>query len=481
MSELDVKYSKLLKCIDQIIPCMLTVLLTGIYAFGIWDKLNLTTINVLCLPLFFCELAPGFVESKNRKKVLLFLGATFICTVVWGLNIWTGHQTIETLRLSGLSGWSLVWTIFLLIAVFSALSILIRLFRWSQEQWESVQKLRQERRLQSEDFWAKYNSAKHTQRLNIQQMQQMHQKQLQENKQKVQDAEQEIKQQTRKGQLEYKAKKDKDGREHRLTNPNDSSMQFGFIFRGFLLLIIVGGFFLFPYVNSSQSICSNWINAVQEFTIFLGNDGENRQQALFYYILFYIAVVVIITILGYLVIHIVKYNPQQKANRSFNFLEVYQFPIAILVVFGSFLFVLTDGKLDLNGISEGWQILLLIILLVLVLFTAVEIVRIVVAQCADANSLLRKLIFFIFIAILKFLFELLIGVITNFRIQIVISSLFTLVFPEFEEREISFNKRLSNKLNQLFNDAISESEADNSMSSASKILHRQQIWRRHNK
>lgn len=475
MSETQVKYSKNLKDLCQIIPCVLTVILTGIYVLEVWDKLNLTTINVLSLPLFFSELSLGFIENKNIKKALFFLSAIFIGTVVGGLNLWTNYQTIGILRLSELSGWSLVWVILLLIAVLSVFIILIRLFRWSQEQWQTVQKLCRECRLQIKEFWTKYIHAKHEQWLKIQQMKQEQQQQLREIKQKVKNEKQEIKSQSRKEKLEFKINKDKDRREGKNNSP--TKIELGI--RWGILFIILVGFFVFPCIDNLKNGFSGWIDAVKEFAKALRNDEAklNGQQALIYYILLYIIVVSIIVIIGYLVVHMIN-KPQKKKDKGFNFFEEYQIPIAILVVFGSFLYVLTNGKLNLDGINEGWQILLLIILLILVLFAAIEIVRIVVVQCAESHSLLKKIMFLIFVTILKFASELLLGIITNLRIQTVISSLFALIFPESEEGENSFNKRLNIKLNQLFNKEISKVKINNSISSDSKIFHRKRIWRR---
>lgn len=475
MSESDMKYSKILKVLCQIIPCTLTAILTGIYALEIWNELNLVAINVLCLPLFFSELALGFVESKNIKKALFFLGAIFIGTVIGGLNLWTNYQTIGNLRLNELSGWSLVWIILLLIAVVSILIILIRLLHWSQEQWLTVKKECQECRLQIKEFWIKYIHAIHKQRLKIQQIKQEHKQQLQENKQNGKNEKQEIKHQNKKEKLEFKINRDKDRREGK----NDSLTKIELGLRGGVLFLIVSGFFIFPCINNLPRGFRYWIANVKNF-LNTFRDKEifyNAQQALFYYILLYIIAVSTIVIIGYLIIHMI-HKPHKKKNNSFNFIEEYQLPIALLVVFGSFLYVITEGENKLEEINKIWQNLLFIILPILVLFVAIEIVRIFVVQCGEPHSLLKKIIFLIFVTIWKFLSELLLGIITNFRIQMVISSLFALIFPESEEGENSFNERLNTKLNQFFNKEISKVKINDSISSSFKKNHSKRIWRR---
>ena len=120
-------------------------------------------------------------------------------------------------------------------------------------------------------------------------------------------------------------------------------------------------------------------------------------------------------------------------------------------------------------------------MLILVLFVAVDIVRIVVVQCAEEDSILKKLIYSIFIAVLKFLSELLLGIITNFRIQMIITSIYALIFPEYDESESSFNSLLSRKLESLFDKEIKKINDESPAIFVFKEFHRQKIWRRHNK
>lgn len=487
MSESDMKYSKFLKYLNRIAPCLLTTILTSIYAFGIWNGLNLTVVNEVTLFLFFLQLSQGFVKCENKKKELLFLSAVFISTAVGGLNLWTDYQILEAFHLSGLSMWSLAWVILFLIAIISALIILRRLLQWSQEQWEEVKKMRQEHRKNKKKLLLEYLAEKYLNQLNIKLLQQIHEQQIQEIKQQRQTIKreskydsQEIKQQRRIEQWEFNLQRNRSKREDKLTGKNSYSIKFKLAGRWILFGVFLIGFVLFPCADSVKNGFSDWINAVKTFAESLrGGHFKSGQQALFYYILFYIVAAAVIFVIGYLIVHIINHDSQQKSNKGFAFFEAYQFPIAILIVFGSFFYVLTDGKLDLSGINQWWQVLFLIILLILVLFTAIEIVQIVVAQCAEANSLLKKIISLIFVVILKFVSELILGIITNFHIQMVISSLFALIFPESEESENSFNVRLNNKINHLFNKAILEVEDENSKAHTLKAFHRQHIWRRH--
>lgn len=195
--------------------------------------------------------------------------------------------------------------------------------------------------------------------------------------------------------------------------------------------------------------------------------------------LFYIAAVSLISVLCYLVYHITTGTRSKKNENTNKLAEQYSAPVAILIVFGAFLFVLTNGDMDIKLANQEWLILFLIILVILVLLTAIEIVRLVIAQCLEPHSLLKQLIYLVFIAVLRFLSEILLGVIVNFRIQATISSLLTLLFPDSDDSASSFDHRLNAKIDRLFNDAVS-GQAD-VQHNASGLFHRKRIWRRYKK
>ena len=195
--------------------------------------------------------------------------------------------------------------------------------------------------------------------------------------------------------------------------------------------------------------------------------------------LFYIAAVSLICALCYLVYHITTGTRSKKKEDTNKLAEQYSAPVAILIVFWAFLFVLTKGDFDTEWVNQEWGILLLIILVILVLLTAIEIVRLVIAQCLEPHSLLKQLIYLVFIAVLRFLSKILLGVIVNFRIQATISSLLTLLFPDSNDSASSFDHRLNAKIDRLFNDAVS-GQAD-VQQNASGLFHRKRIWRRYKK
>ena len=144
------------KTIFQAVFCSLTVILTVLYALGI-QSISFTAVNVLCLSFYFTQLAPGLIDHTNRQKAQWLLASVFISASVTSLNLWVDYQTLGQFRLSDLSGWCLTWMLLLLVASVSTINILIRLFRWSQEKWEQVWKIRQEHRQKSKESRIMYS------------------------------------------------------------------------------------------------------------------------------------------------------------------------------------------------------------------------------------------------------------------------------------------------------------------------------------
>lgn len=477
------------KIIFQAVFCSLTVILTVLYALGI-QSISLTTVNVLCLSFYFTQLAPGLIDHTNRQKAQWLLAAVFISASVTSLNLWVDYQTLGQFRLNALSGWCLTWMLLLLVASISTINILIRLFRWSQEQWEQVQKIRQEHRQKSKESRIAYSSSRNTHRLDILDLAQKHRREIRENKQKSRLERLALKAQFRKNRLLLKLSK---GSPIKEANPGEGSFnpdtpgdtppiksQIKRAILALLLCAAIGFFLLLPFFNALGGGVSTWLKAVESFNKSLFNkEFKSISEGLLYYMLFYIAAVSLICALCYLVYHITTGTRSKKKEDTNKLAEQYSAPVAILIVFWAFLFVLTKGDFDTEWVNQEWGILLLIILVILVLLTAIEIVRLVIAQCLEPHSLLKQLIYLVFIAVLRFLSEILLGVIVNFRIQATISSLLTFLFPDSDDSASSFDHRLNAKIDRLFNDAVS-GQAD-VQQNAPGVFHRKRIWRRYKK
>lgn len=477
------------KTIFQAVFCSLTVILTVLYALGI-QSISFTAVNVLCLSFYFTQLAPGLIDHTNRQKAQWLLASVFISASVTSLNLWVDYQTLGQFRLSDLSGWCLTWMLLLLVASVSTINILIRLFRWSQEKWEQVWKIRQEHRQKSKESRIMYSSSRNTHRLDMLDLAQKHRKEIRENKQKSRLERLALKAQLQKNRLLLRLPSGGTIKEENprgdSSNPDTLDVispiqsQLKRVIFALLLCAAIGFFLLLPFFNTLGDGVSTWLEAVKSFNESLfSKEFKSISEGLLYYMLFYIAAVSLISVLCYLVYHIIT-GTQNKKNEDTNKLaEQYSAPVAILIVFGAFLFVLTNGNFDTEWVNQEWIFLFLIILVILVLLTAIEIVRLVIAQCLEPHSLLKQLIYLVFIAVLRFLSEILLGVIVNFRIQTAISSLLTFLFPDSDDSASSFNHRLNAKIDRLFNDAVS-GQAD-VQQNASGLFHRKRIWRRNKK
>lgn len=199
-------------------------------------------------------------------------------------------------------------------------------------------------------------------------------------------------------------------------------------------------FLLIPCSEKLQSIAFSWFDAVDKLASrinFIPLDNEKRFfQAFANYIIFYIFLIAMIWLLIFLCRYVYKIlissrkvEKKKGSSESKNILEEYDTAIAILTVFTALMFALGKSNSPFIDLTDKWTTLSSVILFILVIFVSVEIVRLVIEQIGQKNSLLKQLVHLIFVAILEFLTGLLLGVIINFQIEKVISSLLTIMFP----------------------------------------------------
>ena len=133
--------------------------------------------------------------------------------------------------------------------------------------------------------------------------------------------------------------------------------------------------------------------------------------ALIYYLMVVILCVTIFVVAIYLIAMLLKrfwtktplQSDEGRDNNGFQLLDTYANSFALLLVSFIALYALSSGHVRFDKLTAGWSIVVFTILFILMMLTAFEIVRLVLEQCGQANSVLKRTIFLFFIATLDFL------------------------------------------------------------------------------
>ena len=461
-----------------ILPSLLAVISAVIYSLGIWPSFQLTTINVLCIALSALELAQAFTERINTWKVCGFIGAGAISGIATAFNVLNDVQS-ETFTLGQLSFWGWLWIGLLAISVIALVVILIRMLRWNQEQWEEICKWRQKYRKERMEARRQLRLSKQTY------MQELSKEKAAAkiNKQKERAGKDII---VRNQKHEQRMERLKDWKKQ-ADDIIASVLKQTKLLSAFVATIMMALLFLIiPCSEKLQSIAFDWFDAVNKLASRINiiplNDGERFFQAFANYTIFYIFLIAAIWLLIFLCRYIYKIltnggkvEKEQNNLESKSILEEYDTAIAVLTVFTALMFALGTSKSPFVDLTDKWTTLFTVILFILVIFVSIEIVRLVVEQIGQKNSLLKQLVRLIFVAILEFFTGLLLGVIINFQIEKVISSLLTIMFPQ---EELSFTNKVQEKFTKMFNEELGDDGDDNLTSSG---FSKKYIWRRYHK
>lgn len=460
-----------------ILPCLLAVIVAVIYSLKIKPSFQISTVNIICIALIALELAQAFTERINTWKVCGFIGSGAIGGTVTALNFLNNIQG-EVFTLGQLSFWSCLWTGLLVASVSALVVVLIRIFRWDQDQWEDIRK-----------WWQAYKKERMEAR---RQLKRLNHELLVEKatakivKQKVRAAKDiMLRKQKHEQRMEYL----KDWKKH-LKNITVSVLNHTKPLSAFVITLIMALLFLvIPCSKKLQSIVFNWLDAVIKLAtriniISLTNE-EKYLQAFANYIIFYIFFIVAIWLLIFLCQYIYKIltnsrkmKKEQSSSESKSFLEEYDTAISVLTVFTALMFALGANSSPFIDLTSKWTTLFSVILFILIIFISVETVRLVVEQIGQNNSLLKQLVRLIFVAILESLAGLLLGVIINFQIEKVISSLLTIMFPQ---EELSFASKVQEKFNVMFNKELGDEDNDDDGNPTSPRFSNKYIWRRYHK
>lgn len=468
------------RVLPLVFPGFLTVIITVIYSLGVWPRLQLITVNVLCVSLIALELAQAFREEVNAWKVCGFIGSGAIGGILAALNVLNDIRG-EVFSLGRLSFWGWLWIGLLAVSVISVVAIIVRMLRWDQVCWEGIRKWRQE-----------YRKERMEARRELRRSKQVYKQELLKakavaklGKQKDQTSKNVI---IRNQKHQHLLERFNDWKEdwRNLTALDLKRAKSLVMFAASSLMVVL--FLVVPYSTKLQSIIFDWLGAVEWLADNKINSLDNHNEffrAFANYIIFYILCIVAILMIIFLCRYVYKIltrngkgENEQNSVEKRNFFQEYDTAIAILTVFTALLFAFGNRGSSFFKLTGVWGTLLEVILFILILFASIEIVRLAVEQIGQKNSLLKRLVRLIFVAILEFLAGLLLGVIINFQIEEVISSLLSLIFPQ---EELSFASKIQEKFKDVFNRELDDDGNDGDDNLTPPCFSKKYIWRRYHK
>lgn len=463
------------------LPCLLAVIFAVIYSCGIWSSFQLAAANMLCVALIALELSQAFTEKINTWKVCGFIGSGAISGIATALNVCNDIQG-EALNLGQFSFWGWMWIGLLAVSVIVLVIVLIRMFRWNQDQWEEIRKWQQEYRKERMEARRQLRHSKEEYKQELSREKAA----AKIDKQKDQAGKDII---FRDQKHEQRIERLKDWKKH-WENIVASVSKYTKVLIAFVAANMMALLFLvIPCSEKLQSIAFSWFDAVDKLASRINiiplDNKERLFQAFANYIIFYIFLIISIWMILFLCRYVYKIltrsgkgEKEQNSKERINFLEEYDTAIAILTVFTALLFAFGTSGSSFFDLTNKWTALITVILFILIVFVSVEIVRLVVEQIGQKNSLLKRLVRLIFVAILEFLAGLLLGVIVNFQSEKVISSLLSMMFPQ---EELSFTNKIQEKFNEMFDKELDNGGIDGDDNLTLLRFSKKHIWRRYHK
>lgn len=499
---------RLRKPIQAALPCLCAFILMGIYALELLPRLNLTAVNLICLFLADLKLFLGTVEAINTRKAEQFGSSLIIALAALAVNL-RGQLPPS---LSALSMWETLWGGLAAVSTFCLAVVLVRLMRWSQENWEQERKEVQERRRIRRENWRNWWKAWRqywTGRMAARREYSLDRvKARREYKRRVEEIRRANKLKWKKfRQIKKWLKKilkvqewqqicqDLNTEPATQTNPppgdTEQSQETTGVNRPYVLRTVPGWGWAIIIVVSIEVVCGiaalllwiptvyglsekvvGWFQAVRAMVIPLMTIKANQEadttvpeeigtgMAVIYYlmivtlcaIIFVVAVYLIATLLKRLWTGTLSNNDKKGKSNGFPLLAAYANSFALLLVSFIALYALSSGKFNFGKLTEGWSVLFFTVLFILMILTAFEIVRLVLEQCGQADSVLKRIIYLFFIAILDLLSEIIFGVLKSLHIENAVSSLLMLVLPG-EPDEIP--AQALEKIKRIFQNQIS--------------------------
>lgn len=270
----------------------------------------------------------------------------------------------------------------------------------------------------------------------------------------------------------------------------------GKIFFGIIVFILTILFFLgflyLPMFLDGQEIklfmmpdISSWVHSVQSVmdelslsegkiqeTAAFGNtiSGGNTVNIVFKYLLAYIAVagiglasfILFVRLFSRILKSLVNGGGKDDQPDQNSFMKQYTTPICILLLGVAVIFSFV-GISDENKLVSLLTGLLYVIVFILILIFAIEVVRLALDQCMRKQSILRRCIRYCYILIIDLLMQLIQGVIANFNVGDILSSI--------AGKKVNGNVSLREKVKKHIDDALDEEvdEFDDHMESESEF------------
>lgn len=457
------------------LPCLCAFLLMGIYALELLPQLNLTAVNLICLLLACLALLPGIVSAVNARKAAHFGSSLAIALAALAVNL-RGQLPAS---LSALSAWEALWAGLAAVCGICLAAVLLRLMRWSQENWEQERKDAQDRRRnrrESRRSWWRARSqyrnsrviarraykrqaeeARRINRLkwkNLCQSKKWLKKMLEvwEWQQVWSDLPPEPAEPPEpRPQNEHYPKKDKSIRFPRIPRRVPGWGWAIILAASVIVVCAIGALLIWiPNIQGLDGTVEDWLQTLRNMIVPLILTGVKQEpdgksitpddigtvQVLLFYLMIVIFSAVILTVAVYLVAMLFKRiwtgptDQDKNADGSdFYLLKTYASPFALLLVSFIALYALSSGRVGVKWFTSSWATLFFTILFIMMLLSAFELVRLVLEQCGRANSALKRVVFLFFIAALDFFADIIFGVLKGLHIESTISSLLTLVLP----------------------------------------------------
>lgn len=536
-----------LKKIQEIIlaalPCLCAFLLMGVYALELFPRLNLAAVNLICLFLACLKLLPGIVGAVNRRKAGSFASSLAIALAALAVNL-RGQMPQS---LSSLSAWEVLWAGMAAVSAVCLAAVLLRLLRWSQknweQEWEAVQSRRRERRENRREWWRNWRqywagrlTARHEYARGRAEARRDYKKQVEEtrraNKLKRKNLrwtkklleklletwewQQIWKEQTEKQAEEQThpqsrgAGQSRESRRIRRILVSEDVPQWGWwiiIPVSFAAVCTVAVLlFWIPTIQGLSDGVEDWFQTVRDVVIplmMLGANADAKELenistglAVIYYLMIVILCIIILVVAVYLTAMLLKRiwtgtlfdNTKKAPDNGFHLLATYANSFSLLLVSFIALYALSSGKISFDKITEGWSVLFFTVLFILMMLTAFEIVRLVLEQCGQADSVLKRIIYLFFIAVLDFLSEVIFGLLKGLHIENAVSSLLSLVLPgdsdEVPARALKKIKRMFQNEIDAVRETVEDFENINATAAGSgagqerETVHRDRFFRR---